>query len=84
MSKSIFKLGNTHFFKDVEFTGGDAVRNFVFEEEYVHILIGVIGIDHDPIFDFVQDIINEDKVREPLYRKLFQKNQLCHLKDHAI
>ena len=33
-------------------------RDFVFEEEYVDILIGVIGIDQGIIPDFVQDATN--------------------------
>ena len=43
--KSIFEWGNAQFFEDVRFARGDMARYFAFEEEYVHILIGVIGID---------------------------------------
>ena len=37
----------------VEFVGGDAVKDFILEEEYVDIPIGVIGINQDLIFKFV-------------------------------
>ncbi|KAJ4710364.1 Retrovirus-related Pol polyprotein from transposon TNT 1-94 [Melia azedarach] len=44
-TKSIFESRNARFFEDVELARGDNVRDFVFEEEYVDIPIGVIGID---------------------------------------
>ena len=50
-------------FEDVKFAGGDTVRDFVFEEEYVDIPISVIDIDH--ILDLVQDTTNQGNVGEP-------------------
>ena len=64
MTKSIFESRNAWFFEDVEFAGGDMARDFVFEEEYVDILIGVIGIDQGLILDFIQDTTDQDNVRE--------------------
>ena len=54
-TKSIFETGNARFFEDVEFAGGDMVRDFVFEEEYINILTAIINIDHDPIPNIVQE-----------------------------
>ena len=45
MTKSIFEIGNARFFEDVEFVGGDKVRDFVFEKECVN--IPTIAIDND-------------------------------------
>ena len=39
-------------------------RDFVFEEKYVDILIGVIGIDQDLSPDFVQDTTDQDNIGE--------------------
>ena len=64
-TKSIFESGNARFFEDVEFAGGDKVKDFVFEEEYIDIPIGAIGIDQDSIPDLVQGTIDQDKIREP-------------------
>ena len=55
-TKSIFELKNARFFKDVQFVGGDKVKDVIFEEEYFNIPIGAIGIDHNSIHNFVQDI----------------------------
>ena len=64
-TKLIFESRNAGFFENVEFTGGDMTRDFVFEEEYVNILISVIGIDQGLILDLVQDTTNQDNVGEP-------------------
>ena len=53
MTKLIFELENARFFEDVEFVGGDTVKNFVFKKEYVDIHIGVIDIDQSLIPNFV-------------------------------
>ncbi|KAF2318093.1 hypothetical protein GH714_041438 [Hevea brasiliensis] len=45
MTKSIFKIGNARFFEDVEFMGGERLKDFVFEEEYVD--IPLIAMDND-------------------------------------
>ena len=74
-TKSIFESGNAWFFEDVEFTGGDRVRDFVFEEEYVDIPIGAIGIDQDSIPDFVQGTIAQDNVKEPPNQKIILEEQ---------
>lgn len=37
MTKLIFELENDRFFEDIEFAGGDTVRDFAFEEEYIGI-----------------------------------------------
>ncbi|KAJ4729164.1 Retrovirus-related Pol polyprotein from transposon TNT 1-94 [Melia azedarach] len=73
-TKSIFELGNARFFEDVELAGGDNVRDFVFEEEYVDIPTGVIGIDHNSIPDLVQDT-NQDNVGEPLIQEIVPEEQ---------
>lgn len=64
MPKSILESGNIWFFEDVEFTEGDAIKDFVFEDEYVDILITVIGIVQGLILDFDQDTIDQDNARE--------------------
>ena len=46
-TKSILESRNAQFFEDVEFTKGDTVRDFVFEEEYVDIPTSVIGLGED-------------------------------------
>ena len=53
--KLIFESRHSRFFEDVEFTRGDTAKNFVFEEKYINIPIGVVGIDRGLILDFVQD-----------------------------
>ena len=45
-------------FENFEFVGGDTVRDFVFEDKYVNVLIGVIGINEGFIPDFVQNTTN--------------------------
>ena len=50
-TKSIFETGNAQFFEDVEFDGGDKDGDYVFEEEYVDILIRVlVGIPESTKF----------------------------------
>jgi len=55
--------------------GGDIVRDFVFEEEYVDIPIGAIDIDQDLISDLVQDTTNQDNVREPPIQEVIPEEQ---------
>lgn len=64
MPKSILESGNIWFSKDVEFAEGDAVKDFVFEDKYVDILITVIGIVQGLILDFDQDTIDQDNAGE--------------------
>ena len=54
MIRSIFEVGNAWFFKDVKFTGGDNVRDFVFEEESVNISKVAIDNDQTSIIDILQ------------------------------
>ena len=42
-----FETKNAKFFEDVEFAGGNTVLDFIFDEEYVNIPTGVIGINQD-------------------------------------
>ncbi|KAA8531017.1 hypothetical protein F0562_005693 [Nyssa sinensis] len=59
-------MGNTRFFEDVEFDGGDKDRDFVFEGEYVDIPTTVIDIDQAPILDIVQETDpNQNNIQEP-------------------
>ena len=44
ITKSIFEPENVWFFEDAEFVGRDMEKEFVFEEKYVDVPIGVIGI----------------------------------------
>ena len=76
MTTSIVQLGNTQFFKDVKFTGGDIVRDFAFEEENVNIPTYIIGINQGLIPNFVQDTLDQDNIGVLLYKNLFQKNKL--------
>ena len=58
-------MRNARFFKDVEFTGGDKVRDFVFKEKCV--TIPTVAIDHDQasIPDIVQEAnLDQDNVEE--------------------
>ena len=65
-TKSIFEMGNTWFFEDDEFDGGDKDRDFAFEEEYVDIPTAVINIDHALIPDIVQEADpNQNNIQEP-------------------
>ena len=74
-TKSIFELGNARFFEDVEFAGGGTARDFFFEEEYVDIPIGVIGINQGLIHDFIQNTIDQDNVREPSIQEVIPEEQ---------
>ena len=61
-------MGNVRFFEDVAFAGGERVRDFVFEEEYVDIPPILIDNyqDHDSIPDIVQEATPyQDNVIEP-------------------
>jgi hypothetical protein len=40
----LFRKKNAKFFEDVEFERGNTVQDFIFDEEYVNIPTGVIGI----------------------------------------
>ncbi|KAA8528808.1 hypothetical protein F0562_036163 [Nyssa sinensis] len=65
-TRSIFETRNARFFEDVKFDGGDKDRDFVFEEEYVDILIVVINIDQAPIPEIVQEADpNQNNIQEP-------------------
>ena len=64
-TKSIFESGNARFFEDVEFAGGDTVRDFVLEEEFVEIPMGVNDIDSDFGPNLVHDTLEQDNVSEP-------------------
>lgn len=55
MTKMIFELGNTWFFKDAEIIKEGPSREFVFKNEYVDILIGVIAINLGLILNFGSD-----------------------------
>ena len=78
-TKSIFESGNARFFENVEFTGGDTTRDFVFEEEYVDIPICIIGIDQGLILDFVQDTTNQDNIEEPPIQEVLLEEQTLPL-----
>ena len=48
-----FESGNARFFDDVEFVGGDTVRDFVIEKEYVivpQVLLALIKIPFLTLF----------------------------------
>ena len=79
--RSIFETGNAQFFEDVEFAGGDTVRKFVLEEEYVNIPIGGIDNDHDLTPDIVQDPI-QDNIREPLAQQIVPEEQTLPPQEH--
>ncbi|KAF2315692.1 hypothetical protein GH714_040221 [Hevea brasiliensis] len=57
MTKSIFETGNARFFEDVEFVGGERLKDFVFEEEYVD--IPLIAMENDQEQFHIPDIIQE-------------------------
>lgn len=57
---------NPRFFKYVKFGMVVAIRDFVFEEEYVDILIDVIGINQGLIPDFSKKTTNQENIKEPL------------------
>ena len=74
-TKLSFKFENARFFDDVEFVGGDIVKDFVFEKEYVDILIGVINKDLGLIPDFIQDTIDQDNIGEPSVQEVVLEEQ---------
>ena len=53
----------------------DTARDFIFEEEYVDILIGVIGIDQGFILDFIQYTTDQDNIREFLIQEVAPEEQ---------
>ena len=82
MTKLIFELENARFFEDVEFVGGDTVKNFVFKKEYVDIHIGVIDIDQSLIPNFVQDTTDQDNVEEPPTQEVALEEQALSSQEH--
>ena len=46
-TKAIFEKENARFFEDVEFVGGEKIKDFVFEEE--HVEIPLIAFDNDQV-----------------------------------
>ena len=67
-TKAIFETGNARFFEDVEFAGGERIKDLVFEEE--HVEIPPIAIDNDQDQASIPDIVqeatpDEDNVIEP-------------------
>ena len=67
-ARSIFETGNARFFEDVEFAGGDKVRDIVFQEEYVDIPTDLINIDPISSIDIYQEPIPEqgDEIEPPV------------------
>ena len=60
-------MENVRFFEDIEFTGGDKVRDFVFEEECLNIPTIAINNDQTSITDIVQEPNpDQDNDEEPL------------------
>ena len=55
--KAIFETGNARFFEDVEFMGGENIKDFVFEEE--HVEIPLIAFDNDQVQASIPDIVQE-------------------------
>lgn len=64
--------------------GEDTVKNFVFEEEYIDISTGLIGIDQDLIPNLIQDTKDHNSIEKPSYMKLFPKKKPFHFKNYAI
>ena len=56
-TKAIFETGNARFFEDVEFVGGEKIKDFVFEEE--HVEIPLIAFDNDQVQASIPDIVQE-------------------------
>ena len=75
-TKSICESRNAQFFQDIEFAGGDTVRDFIFEEEYVDIPTGVIEFGQDSISDLVQDTIDQDNVGDPIQETIPEEQTL--------
>ena len=55
-TRTFFETGNARFLEEVEFVGGDKVKDIVFEEKFIPLLV---AIDNDqvqvPIPDIIQD-----------------------------
>ena len=67
MIRSIFETTNARFFEDIEFKGGDKVRDFVFEEECVNIPTVAFGNDQTSIPNNIQKVnLDQDNFEEPL------------------
>ena len=61
-TKAIFETGNARFFEDVGLEGGDTVKDFVFDEEYIG--IPTVSLDIDQVMpDIIQD--NQDNNGDP-------------------
>ena len=79
--RSIFDMGNAQFFENVEFARGDKVRDFLFEEECVNILIVVINNDQTSIHDIIQEAnLDQDNVEEPPIQnqEIVSEEQILH------
>ena len=50
-------MGNARFFEDVEFVGGEKIKDFVFEEE--HVEIPLIAFDNDQVQASIPYIVQE-------------------------
>ena len=72
----MFESDTIRFFKDVEFAGGDTVRDIVFEEEYIDIPTSVIEFGQDSILDLVQDTIEQDNIGDPVQEAVPQEQTL--------
>ncbi|KAB5512257.1 hypothetical protein DKX38_029285 [Salix brachista] len=55
--------------------GGDKDRDFIFEEEYIDILTGVISIGQDSNFDHVKNTTNQDNVEAPPIQEIIPEEQ---------
>ena len=67
-TKSIFETINARFFEDVEFTRGERINDFVFEEEYIdiHPIAVDNNQDHVIIPNFIQQVNTDlENVIEP-------------------
>ena len=55
--RPFFETGNAQFFEDVEFVGGEKIKDFVFEEE--HVEIPLIAFDNDQVQASIPYIVQE-------------------------
>ena len=65
MTRSIFETRNVRFIEDVEFSKGDNVKDFVFEEKCV---IHIVAIDSNQTYiaNIIQEVNpDQDNVKEP-------------------
>lgn len=78
-TKAIFETGNAHFFKDIEFAGGDKERDIVFEEKYVNIPLLANDNDQDDlILDNIDQVATSEQNNEiipPLSKEQTQPPQ---------